>query len=206
MKRSILIRFTAGVVILLLSGLTYLNTGEVETEYLRYFSASVFVATLLLGLYDNIVWRWGWVQLIPGVPRSIRGTWHGTLKTLWLDSESGQPLPDKDAYLVVRQTATQLSTRLYTDESSSASSTGALVVNDGTVKAAWLYLNTPDASVEHRSRIHHGSTVVDVIGKPAQRLRGRYWTDRDSKGELEFEGRSRKLAEDYKSAQKLFSK
>jgi hypothetical protein len=58
--------------------------------------------------------------------------------------------------------------------------------------------------VEHRSRMHHGSTVLDISGRPVRRLRGRYWTDRDSKGELEFTERSNKLADDFGEAAALF--
>jgi hypothetical protein len=52
--------------------------------------------------------------------------------------------------------------------------------------------------------MHHGSTVLDIAGNPAQRLKGRYWTDRDSKGELTFTERSKKLADDYVGAMDLF--
>jgi hypothetical protein len=36
-------------------------------------------------------------------------------------------------------------------------------------------------------------------------MEGRYWTDRDSRGELLFVHRSKKLADDYSGAQELFS-
>jgi hypothetical protein len=60
--------------------------------------------------------------------------------------------------------------------------------------------------VEHRSRMHHGSAVLDVSGRPAARLKGRYWTDRDSKGELEFVERNKKLADDFAEAMSYFEK
>jgi hypothetical protein len=68
----------------------------------------------------------------------------------------------------------------------------------------YLYLNRPDMRVEHRSRMHHGSTVLDISGSPSERLKGRYWTDRDSKGELDFTERVSKLAEDFDTATRLF--
>ena len=67
-----------------------------------------------------------------------------------------------------------------------------------------MYLNRPDSSVEHRSRMHHGSASLDITGAPATRLRGRYWTDRDSEGELDFRERNRMLADDYDEADALF--
>ncbi len=52
--------------------------------------------------------------------------------------------------------------------------------------------------------MHHGSTVLDIVGNPAKRLSGRYWTDRDSRGELAFTERSKKIADDYLDAAELF--
>ena len=145
------------------------------------------------------------VQRIPGVPRSVRGTWKGTVTSFWKDPETGERVSPKLAYLVVRQTATLISVKLLTDESKSSSSLASVSVPDGTAVLDYLYLSRPKASVEHRSRMHHGSTVLDVIGNPAKRLDGRYWTDRDSRGELSFTERSKKIADDYIDAVNLFS-
>jgi hypothetical protein len=94
--------------------------------------------------------------------------------------------------------------KLLTDESRSTSALANVSEVDGSVLLAYLYLNKPDMRVEHRSRIHHGSAVFDVSGCPARRLKGRYWTDRDSKGELEFVERSNKLADDFAEAAGYF--
>ena len=75
---------------------------------------------------------------------------------------------------------------------------------DGNTVLAYSYRNRPAPSVEVRSRYHHGSTLLDISGAPATRLAGRYWTDRDSRGELEFSQRVESAAEDYKAAEALF--
>jgi hypothetical protein len=75
---------------------------------------------------------------------------------------------------------------------------------DGAVELTYLYLNRPDANVEHRSRMHHGSTALDISGSPAKRLKGRYWTDRDSKGELDFTECNKQLVDDFDEATALF--
>ncbi|WP_438817412.1 hypothetical protein [Streptomyces fildesensis] len=140
-----------------------------------------------------------------GVPRSVRGTWKGTLTSFWIDAENGNIPPPKTVYLVVQQTASRISVKLMTDESKSTSALANVEEADGSVRLTYMYLNRPDMRVEHRSRIHHGSTVLDVSGSPARRLKGRYWTDRDSRGELDFEERStQKLADDFAEAIELF--
>ena len=76
---------------------------------------------------------------------------------------------------------------------------------DGSASLDYMYLNRPDSRFEHRSRMHHGSTSLDITGLPAKRLHGRYWTDRDSKGELDFVERKKHAAEDYQEAAGLFA-
>jgi hypothetical protein len=62
-----------------------------------------------------------------------------------------------------------------------------------------MSLNRPDSRVEHRSRMHHGSASLDVTGCPATRLRGRYSTDRDTKGE-----HAGQTCDEFDEAQALF--
>ncbi|GAB3228126.1 hypothetical protein GCM10027447_19920 [Glycomyces halotolerans] len=106
---------------------------------------------------------------------------------------------------MVRQTASVVSVKLYTDESRSTSAIANIAEADGAIVLSYLYLNKPDLRFEARSHMHHGSTVFDVSGNPARLLKGRYWTDRDSKGELEFTQRSKSLADDYAEAAALFT-
>ena len=75
---------------------------------------------------------------------------------------------------------------------------------DGTASLDYMYLNRPDSRLEGRSRMHHGSTALDITGRPPTRLKGRYWTDRDTKGELDFTERRKHAADDYEQAAALF--
>jgi hypothetical protein len=205
MKRNIIIRVVAAVVIIVLATGTWLTSGKVDVGWLRFFSAAVLTATLILALWDLWLWRTKLVQRIPGVPRCVRGTWQGTLTSFWVDPTTGASPPPKTVYLVIHQTATLVTIKLFTDESRSTSTLAAVSAVDSAWTLAYLYLNRPDMHAEHRSRMHHGSTVLDVSGSPATRLNGRYWTDRDSKGQLEFTKRDHKLADDYPEAAAYFA-
>jgi len=68
-----------------------------------------------------------------------------------------------------------------------------------------MYVNWPDVRVEQRSRIHHGSASLVVSGNPTTRLRGQYWTSRDTRGELDFTTRVKLLTEDYGEATRAFA-
>jgi hypothetical protein len=204
MTQRLTIRVIAGIVVVVFVIGTWLKSRQLDLGWLKYFAVAVFAATIILALWDVWLWQVPIVQRIPGVPRSVRGTWKGTLTSFWIDPSTGNVQPPKTVYLVIRQTATLISVRLLTDESRSASSLGRISEIDGAFVLAYLYLNRPEMRVEHRSRMHHGSAVLDISGLPAKRLKGRYWTDRDSKGELDFLERRNRLADDYAGAANLF--
>lgn len=206
MKLTITIRVVVGVVIAIFLVEAWLREGRPDLTPSRFFSAAVFVSVAIFNIWDFWLWRLPLVQRIPGVPRSVRGTWKGILTSLWIDPATKTAPPLKTAYLVVRQTASRVTVKLFTDESRSSSALASVSEVDGSWMLTYLYLNKPDMHVEHRSRMHHGSAVFDVTGNPASHLKGRYWTDRDSKGELDFSGRRSSLADDFDEAQSLFEK
>jgi hypothetical protein len=204
MKQSLIIRIVTGVVVAVFVAGTWIKNRQIDLGWLKYFSIAVLLATIILALYDAWLWRLPLAQRLPGIPRSVRGTWKGTLTSFWVDPATGRSPSPKTVYLAIRQTATLISVKLFTDESRSTSSLGQISAIDGAYVLAYLYLNIPEMRVEHHSRIHHGSTVLDVSGHPANRLRGRYWTDRDSKGELDFVERAKRIADDFTDASRLF--
>lgn len=57
---------------------------------------------------------------------------------------------------------------------------------------------------EEISRMHHGSAAMEISGQPARRIKGRYWTDRGTKGELNFSSHNKKVADDFEEAVSLF--
>jgi hypothetical protein len=203
-KRTITIRVIVAVVVIVFVIGTWVQDGQPDLAALKFFSAAVLVSTAVFNLWDFWLWRLPLVQRIPGVPRSIRGTWKGTLTSFWVDPATGNSPQPKTVYLVVQQTGSLVIVKLLTDESKSTSALANVSEIDGSFLLTYLYLNKPDMRVEHRSRIHHGSAVFDISGCPSRRLKGRYWTDRDSKGELEFGERNKKLADDYAEAAGYF--
>ncbi len=204
MKRTIIVRVVASCAIAVICIGTWFSSGYVDLGPLRYFSAAVLTAMIALGLWDLWLWRIRVAQRLPGVSRSVRGTWKGTIKSLWIEPGDDKPVEPKTVFLVIRQTASLVSLKLLTEESESSSTLANVSVPHGTAVLEYLYMNSPRMSVEARSRIHRGSAVLDIAGNPARRLAGRYWTDRDSKGEIAFSERSRKIAEDFEEATELF--
>ncbi len=204
MTQKALIQVAATTVVLVFAIGIILSGDPVKSSWLGYYSYAVTAATVVLSLWDKWIWRWEWVQKLPHVPRSIRGTWRGTLESAWRDPTTGQSPPPKPVFLVIRQSATTVSAVLFTVESSSRSTMASLTEDGFGTTLTYIYLNRPQVRVEHRSRMHYGSAFLEVSGRPANRLRGRYWTDRDSRGAFNFDQRRTEIAEDFEEATRIF--
>lgn len=203
MKSKILLRIGASLVVAIFAVSSWITSGVLNLEPLRYVSGAVLVGAALFTLWDLWLWRLKWFQLIPGVPLCVRGTWKGTLESSWMDA-SGEKVTPKDAYLVVRQTSSLVHVTLLTNESKSESSLSGVTKSEGLSVLHYLFFNKPKMKHETVSRMHHGSTTLEASGKPARRLAGRYWTDRDTRGELDFIERNKKIADDFEEAASLF--
>lgn len=184
---------------------SWVTTGAPNTNLFSLFSAAVFACTVLLLLWDRWAWKWKISQVIPGVSRDVSGTWQGTLESLWKDPATCKTPAVKTVYVVVRQTSSAASVTLISDESRSKSSFAGLVHGDGSWLLHYVYTNEPLLELRRHSSIHYGSAVLSVVGSPAKRLEGGYWTDRDSKGRLKLTKRSRKLADDFEEAKEVLA-
>ena len=205
MKRKAIVQIVAAVVVVIFALGIWLSGDEVKIRWLRFYSLAVIGAVILLAAWDHFIWRAPIVQKIPGVPRNIRGTWYGELTSFWKDPLTGESPPPKRVFLVVRQTSSVINAVLLTDESRSNSRMAKIIGDESGYFLMYVYLNEPGVRFEHRSPIHYGSASLNIIGQPATRLLGKYWTSRDSKGELDFDSRSPKIIDDYDSGLKQFS-
>jgi hypothetical protein len=60
----------------------------------------------------------------------------------------------------------------------------------------YSYVSRPKISLQERSNIHHGTVLFEVIESPKMKLKGGYWTDRKTIGEMEFIFHSKKILEE----------
>jgi SMODS-associating 2TM, beta-strand rich effector domain len=206
MSRRASTQIVAAIVVAVFPTGSWMSGTAVKASWLRYYSVAVLVAVGLLNAWDRWIWRIPALQRFDLVPPAMSGTWRGTLVSAWVDPATGGTPQPRTVYLIIRQSSSNVSVLLLTDESRSSSTFGRVLKLNGVSSLDYMYLNRPDSSVEHRSRMHHGSASLDVTGSPATRLRGRYWTDRDSKGELDFTEHVGELAGDFSDAGKFFGK
>jgi hypothetical protein len=187
------VQIAIGIAALVWAVMLLMQGVVLKTSYLRPYSLAVSVAVLALLAFDRWLWRvWPVTRLVHRPV--LRGTWKGKLISTWIDPSTGNSVGPIDVFLVIRQSCSTLSMRLITKESSSHSLVAALESpRDGAATVSSTYQNIPNLLIQDRSRIHHGALMLEVHGKPASRLTGFYWTDRDTKGELVLEARSPKF-------------
>ena len=152
--------------------------------------------------------------LTPTAPMSVRTATsisvfsmpdlNGTWKVVIHPTAPEPPHDEVMAYMVIRQTFSTVSLRLFTAESHSETLSARVVrCDDGTCNVAAVYRNTPSLRVRERSPLHHGALLLNVQGDPPESLAGQYWTDRLSQGELVLSARSSALAHSFDQATKL---
>lgn len=167
----------------------------VSPAWFRPFSLVLAALVLLVTIVDRWAWRLRFLQpWLVHVP-DLRGTWCAEIR-------SSNPKQDSlTGYMVIRQTLSSISLRLFTEESASEIlASRVLKADDGTFSIAGVYRNTPRLSVRDRSPVHHGGLLLAVSGDPAASLYGQYWTDRSSQGEISLSHRNPKLAHSFEEA------
>jgi len=195
------------VIAAVLWGVALLFTGvAVKVTWFQPFSVVVGVLVLILAAFDLWFWRFSWLRGWFVKRPCIRGTWKASLKSQWTDPESGESPSPIEAYITIRQTYSLLSMRLMTAESASEL-LGAEVMRamDGTCRVAGVYRNEPRLAVRERSPIHYGGVLLEIEGDPPTRLAGHYWTDRNSRGELQTVAHSANIYPNFEAARKAFS-
>ena len=168
---------------------------EINPEALKLLPEAVTVYACFHLLFVEWLWKLpllrGWLVPLP----DLTGTWKGTLTSTWQGNSESTPLT-RDITLVIRQKFSSKSSVLYTAESSSESDAAMLKDggDSGVPILSYNYQNTPRVSVRQKSNVHLGAVVLRLHTSPSDWiLRGEYWTNRQTAGDMELKFVSRKL-------------
>lgn len=177
---------------------------ESVSEWLAPVAPAVALAALALWVFDNYAWRWPGVSKLVGRP-ILHGTWHGELASNWSDPSTRERIAsDPDVFLVVRQRFWQVTVRLLTKESSSASTLAEFMRHaDGVYQLVYMYSNTPRPEFRHRSALHQGVVVLHAPLDREDVLEGAYFTDRSTTGALRFRRHFATLIGTYDAGSRL---
>lgn len=142
-------------------------------------------------------WRWRifhpWLVPFP----DLNGTWQGTIQTSGQGPDTGLTRPVR-VILTIKQSFVTISCVMHTSEMSSRSFLADFWLDgDKQIrKLGYSYTSTPLPSVAYRSKPHDGTMVFEIIGNPVNKLKGVYWTEHKTTGEVILTFRQRGLLEE----------
>lgn len=153
---------------------------------------------VLIMLFTKWGWKWkvfrGWLVPFP----NLNGTWTGNIYSDWVNPETGDGVDPIPVMLTINQSFFHINCKMTTGEMESFSiSEGFNIDPDRQIKQlAYIYTSKPRITLNKRSVQHDGSIVFDIIEHPAMKLKGRYWTERKTLGEVILSQYCSKLLED----------
>jgi len=168
-------------------------------DFVKILPKVVSIDVIIVSLFVKWGWKWkylqGWLVPFP----DLNGTWQGTIQTTWKNPETGSTPGSIPTILTIKQSFTKISCVMRTAEMQSHSYIEGFKLEDDEQirQLAYSYTSKPRPTVRERSAPHDGAMVLDIIGKPVDKLKGRYWTERKTTGEVELTFREKKLLDDF---------
>lgn len=175
--------------------------GMVEATLWGFIKILPTVITIDLAIFGMFA-KWGWKSkyfkgwLVP-FP-NLHGTWQGIIQTNWKNPETNETPSPIPAILTIKQKFTHISCVMRTAEMTSYSFAEEFKLdNDRQIKQlVYSYSSKPLLSLVDRSAQHDGTITFDIIGDPIEKLKGQYWTARESTGEITLRFREEKLLDE----------
>ncbi|MBS1725462.1 MAG: hypothetical protein JST51_01990 [Armatimonadetes bacterium] len=201
MNKQLAIKTIYVVAILTWAGFLYAIKNPLDSGWLKPAGFVLGLITTIVSVFEQSLWKLRflhpWLVKVP----NLNGTYAGTLSSDWTDPQTGNKVGAVDSFISVHQTLSEVTVRLFTEQSASVSVASSLAdTKDGIWNLVFVYRNEPVLSIQKESRIHHGGARLTVEGKNQGILIGNYWTDRNTIGELQFEKKSSCLSKSFAEA------
>ncbi len=167
-----------------------------EESFLNHFKAiSVAVSFdgVFIWLFTKYIWKWkrlyNWLVPFP----DLNGTWKGEIKSNYIDKNTQAKIGEISATLTIQQSFvyTHCLLKTATMESSSFVSQFDINKEKQQLKLVYSYGGEANLLLKDKNPTHFGTTMLNIEAN-GEVLRGSYWTDRKTTGELTF----RKLQDD----------
>jgi len=179
----------AWALILLASG------GSLKASWAEPLGYAATVVVLLLLAYDRWVWRWPVARRLSGRP-VLHGTWRIELRTSY-EARKEEVIR---AYLIVRQTYSNISAAMLFDRSSSTSMSADLVVESGRWVLYYVFRSDKLTLEREGNPPARGAAQLTVATRPSTHLEGDYWMEHGTRGYVRTTGYIPALYDSYRSA------
>ncbi|HER24280.1 MAG TPA: hypothetical protein ENO17_04430, partial [Candidatus Atribacteria bacterium] len=155
-------------------------------EYLKILPQVVSIDLVIYAFFVNWGWKLkifrGWLVPFP----NLNGTWEGFIDSDWIDTKTNKKNDPISVILTIKQKFSKIDCVMKTTEMVSQSYVEDFKINkDKQIQQlVYCYISKPKLSLSNRSSVHEGAIVFEIIGNPASKLKGEYWTTRKTTGEI----------------------
>lgn len=198
LKSSVYILVTVSAVTwLLLAWVSKLDM-SVVSSFISLIPKVVTIDLILILIFTKWGWKLkifrGWLVPFP----NLHGAWSGSIHSDWVNPETKEKVPPIPVLLSINQSFFHINCKMMTGEMDSFSTAeGFNIEADRQIKQlAYIYTSKPRISLNERSLPHDGSIVFDIVENPEEKLKGRYWTERKTTGEIILKRYSSSILED----------
>ena len=162
--------------------LILISNGKIEftIEALKKIPTAITINLIIWTIFIKWLWKWeifyGW--LVPF--QNLSGKWEGEI----IPNTQNKISTSIRTNVEIRQTFLNIHVKMKTEEMESNSYSSSFIIDDerGTNQLCYSYTSKPIVSVRERSVIHDGTALLEIIGKPTNKLKGEYWTSRKTTG------------------------
>ena len=143
---------------------------------------AVFISSLILVVFIKWGWKWKIFNWWVDQP-NLNGTWKGKLH---FNYPADTPIQSKDITLRIKQDYLSISVDIETDMSTSYSCLAGFTCtgDDHFYHLTYTYIHNPNAKTSPNNPSHTGTTSLKFI-PDTNELKGQYWTQRKTIGDIE---------------------
>lgn len=184
-KNEINILIRVSILLAFILGFVYLILNKLEFNFansLKAFSTSATLIILFWGFYFEWGWKWPVLKKIFYRP-NLNGTWRGELFSDWKD-EKGIGVKPIKFFIVIRQNFLRINFTTFTNNYIGKSYSEKLILDKerGIKNVAYLYRKeTSQISKDN----NEGASELRVIESNTLKMRGKYWSNIKTNGEID---------------------
>jgi len=161
---------------------------------------------IIYNLFEVYIWKWNLLNPMLVKKPNINGTWKIVGISDWVNPSTNKINPPNEIYIAIKQNYSSIKIRIYTKNSESEQLISTIEkTSDDRFKLLSIYQNIPQKLFRNKSNIHYATFMLFINGSAEKVLKGSYWTDRSTSGEIYTLGYSSKYFHSFKEAENNLS-
>lgn len=142
-------------------------------DFLGAASEVIAVTLILMGAYNCFLWRLNPLEKTP----KLMGTYKGHIEYNYNGESSS-----KDTKVIIKQTLLSIKVQITTNEITSNTIVGNLVVENDNYVLYYIYITNPKSKYSKENPMQHGT--CRLVQQDKNTLVGTYWTSRQTIGDM----------------------